>query len=392
MRPSPASPRHIALAALLFVAACAQVPKGPQPEALILQPASFAQLPGWRADNTAEALEPLQKSCALVARKDPAQDFGAAGKVADWLVPCAALEAVPAGDGEAARAYFETYFTPMRATSNGDADGLFTGYYEPSLRGARMRGGPYQYPLYARPDDLVTADLGLFLDSLAGQRVTGRVQQDAKGKIFVPYAKRAEIAALGVPARALAWVDDPVGAFFLEIQGSGRIELDDGTVMHAGYAIQNGHPYTAVGRAMRDDGLFAEDEKITMQKIRAWLSANPQTAQSVMNKNESYVFFEEREAEGAVGAQGVVLTPLRSAAVDRHFIAYGTPLWLDIESPEGPGMRIQRLVIAQDTGGAIKGPVRGDLFWGHGARAEEMAGVMQSRGGYWMLVPKNAAR
>jgi membrane-bound lytic murein transglycosylase A len=204
-----------------------------------------------------------------------------------------------------------------------------------------------------------------------------------------PYENRAAIESGALRGRGLEmlWVDDPVDAFFLQIQGSGRVMLEDGTSLRIGYAGQNGHPYVAIGRELIARGALTR-EAVSMPAIRDWLRANPQEADAVMNRNPSFVFFRELDGDGPVGAQGVALTPGRSLAVDRSFVPYGVPVWLDAEDPVDGEVRVQRLLVAQDTGGAIRGPVRGDVFWGHGPEAEHRAGLMKSRGRYFLLLPK----
>jgi membrane-bound lytic murein transglycosylase A len=368
------------------LAACE--PRPPAAPRLTLTPVAFDALPGWETDRVAEALPALRRSCArLEARPDDAA-AGPAGSgvtVRDWRAPCAALADPGAGDGRAARAYFKRWFRPYRAGNNGEPDGLFTGYYEPELHGARRPGGRYTVPLYGLPRDLVTADLGAFDDSLKGKRITGHVV----GSSLRPYPTRAEIeaGALKGKAQPVVWVDDPVEAFFLEIQGSGRVVLADGTVMRVGYVGQNGRSYRAIGRVLVERGDMTLDQ-VNLFSIKAWLRAHPQDAKALMDRNPAYVFFRELKGEGQVGAEGVALTPGRSLAVDPRFVSYGTPVWLDIESPEAAGARLRRLVIAQDTGSAIKGPVRGDLFWGFGLHAEDMAGRMRARGNYYLLLPR----
>ncbi len=344
----------------------------------------------------------LQRSCkqfAPLADTTPVGPGGVAGLAGDWRAPCAAAAAVPAGDDAAARQMFEHWFAPFLAGNNGAADGLFTGYFEPELRGSRTRQGRYLVPLYGRPADLVTVDLGLFRDDWRGTRIAGRVQQGA----LRPYPTRAEIetGALknqrqtnGSPLE-LVWVDDAVGAFFLEIQGSGRIVFDDGSMIRVGYAATNGRPYVAIGRVLVERGALARED-VTMPSIRAWLAAHPAEAENVMRENPSFVFFRPLPPpasadDGPPGAQGVPLTPGRSLAVDRAFLALGLPVWLDADDPLVPGARLRRLLIAQDTGGAIRGPVRGDVFWGHGDLAAQRAGVMRSAGRYWILLPRGAA-
>ncbi len=318
------------------------------------------------------------------------------GLARDWREPCAALDTVPASDDTMARAALERWFVPYAATNNGDPKGLFTGYYEPELRGSRTRTGRFTVPLFGRPADLITVDLGLFREELRGQRIAGRVRDGA----LRPYPSRAEIvdgalaAAPGGPLE-LVWVDDAIDAFFLEIQGSGRVVLEDGSLMRVGFAAQNGHPYFAIGRELVARGALSR-EQVSMQSIRAWLAANPDEARAVMNKNPSFVFFRPLPPaasadDGPLGSEGVPLTPGRSLAVDRAHLAMGLPLWLDAEDPLEPARRLQRLFVAQDTGGAIRGPVRGDVFWGSGADAAERAGRMRSAGRYWILLPRDTA-
>jgi membrane-bound lytic murein transglycosylase A len=245
-------------------------------------------------------------------------------------------------------------------------------------------------PLYGRPGDLIDVDLGSFDADLKGHRIAGRVE----GQRLMPYYTRAQIDAGALAGRGLElfWVEDPIRSFFMQIQGSGQIDLPDGSRMRVGYAAQNGRPYRAIGRDLVAMGAIARDD-VSLQSIRAWLVAHPDQARGVMEKNPSFVFFRAlpdlAAAPGPLGAMGVPLTPERSLAVDRRFLPLGVPLWLSTTAPwpsgEGP---LQRLVIAQDTGGAIRGPVRGDVFWGSGDAAEAVAGRMQSKGGYWILLPR----
>lgn len=378
--------RFILLSFLLLLVGCADMPEEKKPE-LVLKPARYADLPGWQNDNLSAALPALEKSCARIVKADPARTFGpleAAGTYERWQVSCGALAGVNPSDVAALRLFFETYFQPWQATADGNPDGLFTGYYEASLRGSRTRSERYRYPLHARPDDLVMVQLGDFRDELKGQRIAGRVI----GGNLKPYETRQQIVTGNWPHndKVLVWVDDAVDAFFVQIQGSGVVELDDGSIMRIGYAGQNGHVYYAIGRELIKREYLTK-ENVSMQSIREWLAAHPDEADEIMNTNESYVFFAENAA-GATGGEGVVLTPERSLAIDRSIIPYGMPVWLDAEMPDGQG-RLQRLMMAQDTGGAIRGPVRGDVYWGYGARAETLAGPMKSKGQYWFLLPKN---
>ncbi len=391
--------RLLAAAATSLLAACAATGDGPSPAPapapaapaaeFRLTPARFADLPGWAADDQSAALPALKRSCGRIAAQDPARPVGPdglAGKAGDWRPICAAAAQLPAGDAAAARRFFEARFRPWRAADRDDPEGLFTGYYEPLLAGARTRGGHYVVPLMRRPGDLVEVDLGQFRPALKGQRIAGRVD----GGRLRPYADRAEIEAGALAGRGLEllWVDDAVDAFFLHIQGSGRVRLADGSVVRVGYEAQNGHAYVPIGRLLADRGQIPRDQ-VSMPSIRAWLAAHPAEGRRLMHENPSYVFFRELKGDGPIGAQGVALTPGRSLAVDPGFVAYGLPVWLDAEDPVARGARIRRLMVAQDTGGAIRGPVRGDVFWGFGAEAAERAGLMKSRGGYWLLLPRD---
>ncbi len=378
--------RWAALALIAALAACAPTkPPAPPPDRLVLSPASFGDLAGWSSDGVGEALAALRKSCAR--RLGFADDAavgpkGLAGTVADWRPPCAAVATVNEHDDAAARGFFETWFRPYRCANNDAAEGLFTGYYEPELKGARVRGGGFETPLMKRPPDLVAVELGDFRADWRGERIAGRVV-DSRLK---PYETRTRIDAGALDRLNLGflWVEDPVAAFFLQVQGSGRIDLPDGSQVRVGFDGQNGWPYVAIGRVMIERGLI-DRENATMPGIRAWLAAHPAETKDILNTNPSYVFFREIVGDGPIGSEGVALTPGRSLAVDTKFLPLGAPFWLDVAADDG---KIQRLLIAQDTGGAIRGPVRGDVFWGHGPAAERRAGVMRARGSYFLLLPK----
>jgi membrane-bound lytic murein transglycosylase A len=383
----------------LLLASCVP-PKGPLPQAgpLRLTAVGFAQLPGWAASDPRAALSAFQRSCPKLLALPATAILGTsgyAGTAADWRPACAEAAPLAPGDTTAARAFFESQFAPYRISRGDDAAGLFTGYYEPQLRGSRTRHAPYLTPLYGLPGDMVTADLGVFREGLRGQRLTGRVEQNR----FVPYYPRAEIVKNGLPqAPALVFVDDPVDAFFLQVQGSGRVVLDDGSVVRAAYAGQNGHPYTAVGAVLIQMGELKRED-VSMQSIRAWLAAHPDRADALLDRNASYVFFALQPlgdpALGANGAQGIPLTPGASLAVDGSVHPLGLPLWLDTNAPAAdpaqPDIRLQRLLIAQDTGGAIRGAVRGDVYWGFGPEAGGIAGRMRGNGGVTALLPKSVA-
>lgn len=359
-----------ALIAVFLFAACSGTETAQTP-ARVLTTLNISALPGWEQDNVAEALPALQRSCAVMQKKE------------GWQTPCAAIGRIAANDSNALRHVLADMFTAYAVSDRSNANGLFTGYYEAELQGSATRHGPFQTPIYARPDDLIAVDLGDFKSEWKGKHLAGKVV----GRHLKPYDERGAIAKGSLQSRAqvLAWVDDPVSAFFLAVQGSGRIRLDNGQILRAGYDGTNGRDYVAIGKSMADEG--ALQKPVSLQSIRAWLAAHPDRAESVMDHNPSYVFFRLLNGEGPVGAQGVALTPERSLAVDPSVIHLGAPVWLD--SADGEGRKLQRLMVAQDTGGAIKGVVRGDFFWGYGASAEAKAGPMQSDGRYYLLLPKS---
>jgi membrane-bound lytic murein transglycosylase A len=354
----------------------------PSPAAeLRLVAAAFSQVPGWQSDDHAAALFAFQRSCTALAKKTPAAPIGAGTRAAEWQAACRAAVSVTGPD---ARAFFESHFRPHLATDRCNPEGLFTGYFEAELRGARTESARYHVPIYARPTDLVAVDLGEFKQDLKGQTIFGRITYNT----LAPYPTRAEIerGALKGKGLEIAWADDAVDAFFLHIQGSGRIVLDDGSVIRVGFAGRNGHDYTSIGRELIRDGEMTRD-KVSMQSIRAWLAAHPERGIELMRRNASYIFFRVLDGDGPVGAQGVALTPGRSLAVDPDFVPLGAPVWLDTADPLDAARPLRRLLVAQDTGSAIKGPVRGDLFWGYGRAAAERAGRMNVRGRYYILLP-----
>jgi membrane-bound lytic murein transglycosylase A len=367
-------------------------PVEPAPQ-LGLQPVAFERLDGWQQDDPRDALAAFRRSCdELLTRGDgPLGPDPASGRPADWQEPCSAA-AAPASSASAAaaRSFFEAWFVPYQVHDNGNPEGLFTGYYEPVLNGSRLPSPRYPVPLHLAPPDLRRIDLGSFNPDLAGYSIYGRIESGE----FVPYYSRAEIegGVLVGQRLELLWVDDPIAKFFLQIQGSGQVRLDDGEVVRVGYASQNGQPYRAIGRDLIENGALRQEE-VSLQSIRAWLQTHPQDAAAMMARNRSYIFFREQPqlaaSDGPLGAAGVPLTAGRSLAVDRRFLPLGAPIWLDTSAPWPDGdAPLRRLMVAQDTGGAIKGVVRGDVYWGAGATAEAVAGRMKSTGRYAILLPR----
>lgn len=395
----PSAARVPVLFAALWLAACEPRPAEPPPDALpdrlTLTPVGFAALPGWSEDALSEALPALRRSCARLSGVPDDRELGpqgpsgpVAGTVADWREACAALSALPDGDDVALRSSLERHFAPLAVSNNRETKGVFTGYYEAELRGALAPDERHSWPLYAKPPDLVTADLGSFRADLEGIRLYGRVED---GRL-VPYRDRAEIeaGALAGQGLELVWIDDPVDAFILHVQGSGRVLLEDDRVVRVGFAATNGLPFTAVGQVLLDEGKVAPGQA-TMQHIRDWLRANPEEARDIMRRNRRFTFFRIVEGEGPIGGHGVPLTPGRSLAVDPAFMPLGAPVWLDTTWP-GSQAPLRRLMVAQDIGGAIKGPVRGDFFWGYGEDALHHAGRMKQSGRYFLLLPKAVAQ
>jgi membrane-bound lytic murein transglycosylase A len=338
-------------------------------------PGTFADLPGWSRDDLRAAWPAFQSSCSVI------------GKRADWKEACSIARTVNAGDERAVRLFFETFLVPHRVIApDGSDSGLVTGYYEPLLRGARKQGGPYQTPLYKVPDDMLTIDLAGVYPELKGKRLRGRLQ----GRKVVPYASREEIARADFSGKELLWVDDPVEAFFLEVQGSGRVQLDSGETVRVAYADQNGHPYKSIGKWLIEQGELTS-EQASAQGIKAWIAGHPTRRQELLNVNPSYVFFKEEKLPdpnvGPKGSLGVPLTPQRSVAVDPLAVPYGTVLWLDTTEPMAT-TPLRRAVMAQDTGSAISGAVRIDYFWGWGAQAETQAGRMKQPLRLWALWPR----
>jgi membrane-bound lytic murein transglycosylase A len=339
------------------------------PARFALAPVGFDRLGGWADDRLSAAVAVFLKSCTRYLSRPDTEPLDASaksadfGRVGDWRPLCATARALTPGDDAASRAFFETGFVPMAVSDYGTAEGLFTGYFEIELNGSRRRHGRYQTPIYRKPSDLGT-----------GFRAT-----------------RAEIedGALAGRGLELLWVDDPIDAFFLQIQGSGRVRLRRGS-LGIGYDGQNGQPYVAVGRLLIERGAIPRD-KLTMETIRAWMKENPEAGAALRRENPSYVFFREISGDGPIGSGGVALTAERSLAVDRSFIGLGIPIWLEVEERFASAEAVRRLLVSQDTGGAIKGPVRGDVFWGSGNAASSRAGVMNARGRYYLLLPRAVA-
>lgn len=345
---------------------------------------AFADLPGWTRGKHAAAWPALLNNCDKLV--SPAASGSVRSADPAWVGLCRDARSLVAPDDAQARAFFEAHFRAHRVNGDGSRDGLITGYYEPVLNGSFTRSDRFRYPLYRRPDNLVTVDLARLYPELKGKPLRGRLD----GHRVVPYYSRAEIGDAQKNPLAgdeLLWVDDPVEAFILQVQGSGRVRLPDGSQVAVGYADQNGYPYRSLGARLIELGLMKRED-VTLTSVRDWLAAHPDDTESLLNSNPSYIFFTLRDASlgGPLGSLGVVLTPEASVAVDPAFIPLGTPVWLDTTFPDG--RKLRRLAMAQDTGGAIKGAVRADLFLGQGSDAGRLAGEMKQVGRLYVLLPR----
>jgi len=378
--------------AAVLLASCARPPKEPvvegpvisEPvpekpevpeEVPVLHEVSWEEVSGWLKDDPSLALGALQKSCSALRWRP------------QWQAVCQAEADVEHGSEAEVRAFFEHNFVPYQVRqSDGSTEGLLTGYYVPDLKGSRTASDNYPYPLYSRPDDLLVIDLSEIYPDLGNYRLRGRIE----GHRVIPYWDRGAIDGQERPlaGQELFWVADPVELFFLQIQGSGRILLDDGERVMVNYADQNGYPYRSIGKYLLDRGAMTRDQ-MSMQNIREWARQNPKEVGSLLNQNPSYVFFRElgSDVKSPPGALGVHLTPGRSLAVDRRYIPLGTPVFVETTWPNSD-QPLQRLMMAQDTGGAIKGRIRGDFFWGMGDQAGAQAGRMKQPARFWVLLPR----
>lgn len=341
----------------------------------VLKPADWADIDGFTQDDLSQAWAAWQISCSTLKNRN------------EWQGVCEAASKMEKPDSVAVQAYFREHFTVYQATNLDASDtGLITGYYQPLLKGSRFKSAKYPYPLYSRPDDLITVELASLYPELANKRIRGRLTENK----LIPYYNRAEIDQEPSPLRGreLIWVDDIIDLFFLQIQGSGIVQLESGEQIPVGYADQNGHGYQSIGRLLIERGELTPD-KASMQGIKDWARNNLDKLPELLNSNPSYVFFRELPAglPGPIGALGVPILAERSVAIDPKHIPLGAPLFLSTTYPNSE-KPLKRMVIAQDTGGAIKGGVRADFYWGAGHQAGRQAGAMKQRGRIWVLLPK----
>ena len=393
-------PALIALLALFTMAGCAQIAvepaptlatcpapqacptcpvcpavEPPKPAEKPLQSADWNELPGWNDDDPGAAFTAFVASCRSLERQ------------AHWKPVCASARELTDKSTAALRAWFEAQFQPWALVNpDGSRSGLITGYYEPILKGSRQKARGYTVPVFGPPEDMIVVELAELYPELKHLRLRGRIE----GRKLIPYYSRAEWEPQESKRspEALLWIDDPIDLFFMQIQGSGQVQLADGSRVRLNYADQNGHPYRSIGRWLIDRGEL-KAEQASMQGIKAWAKANPARLAELLNANPSLVFFRELPVEGSgpQGAMGLPLTPERSVAVDPRHVPLGAPIWLATTRPNTT-QTLNRLMLGQDTGGAIRGVVRADFYWGSGTAAGNQAGKMRQQGRMWVLLPR----
>ncbi|BAO27847.1 murein transglycosylase A [Sulfuritalea hydrogenivorans] len=347
----------------------------PKPAERPLQEADWNELPGWNDDDPGIVFGALLASCRSLERQ------------AQWQPVCTSARSVEDKSATALRAWFEAQFRPWALVNpDGSRTGLITGYYEPILKGSRQQSRGYAHPVFGPPEDMIVVELAELYPELKHLRLRGRVE----GRKLVPYYSRAEWTPQESKRspEALLWIDDAIDLFFMQIQGSGQVQLADGSRVRLNYADQNGHPYRSIGRWLIERGEL-KAEQASMQGIKAWAKANPARLAELLNANPSLVFFRELPVEGSgpQGAMGLALTPERSLAIDPRHVPLGAPIWLATTRPNSE-QALTRLMLGQDTGGAIRGVVRADFYWGSGSDAGNQAGKMRQQGRMWVLMPR----
>jgi len=362
-------------------------PKSKPPSIKVtFEPADFTELPGWTSDNHLAAFEAFRASCPTLIKA--AKRDGADDRTLALAAVCRKAVALKDPTRASARAFFEAHFAPHRVIYKSPS-GFLTGYYEPVLKGSRVPTPHYATPIYKRPPDLV--NVVDETERASKNKGYSHLRQTADGLQPYPTRKDIEKGALKDMGLELLYLADPVDAFFMQVQGSGCIKLTDGTTVRVNYAGKNGHPYTSIGRYLVNKKLFPAD-RMSLDSLGEWLRADPERGRKVMWQNASFVFFRElkgRDAAGAMGAMSVTLTPGRSLAVDTAFHKLGTPVYVSAPTLEHATRKggFNRLMVAQDVGSAIKGPERGDIYFGSGAKAGKLAGVTSHRGRFFVLLP-----
>lgn len=367
-------------------------PSKPSPsQDITLKSVDFSDLPHWGSTSMVASLRTFQLSCQKFLKQAPEDSVGNTWltlTAKDWFPSCKAALDTPADSPHLAKHFFETWFQPVVFYQKNPTKGLFTGYYVPEIDASLSKTKKYTVPIYGTPNTLISVNLNRFDPKLPSKQLSGRIE----GHHLVPFYSREEIdqGAIDHDAPIIAYIRSPIDRLFIEIQGSGILRLTDGTTLNLGYAAQNGLPYTAIGKVLLKRGIMSYDA-ISLQSIQAYLHAHPEERDEIIYQNRSFVFFKPITQDGAFGSQNVKLTPGYSLAVDTNWVPLGMPVWLNTSFPD-PQLSthhpLYRLMVAQDTGGAIKGTMRGDVFWGAGPEAEAIAGKMKNTGRYWLLIPK----
>lgn len=357
---------------------------------ITIKKTTYSNLNGWGKTPLNQSLIAFRTSCKTFLKQNPDKWVGTSEiplQIKDWLPACNAAMSLNSPSEIAIKHFFQTFLMPIEFYKHKPIHGLFTGYYMPLLQGSLVKTAKYHVPIYGLPSNLVTVDVGAFKPEFKSMRLVGQVKEHK----LIPFYTREEInkGAIDKTAPVLLWLTNPMDRVFLEIEGSGVVELENGKRVYLGYAGENGAPYMSVAAVLIKDGILTRDNA-SSEKIKQYLTNHPKEIDRVLNQNKSFVFFNELKTQAALGAQGVELTPGYSLAVDRQWVPYGTPVWLNTTIPsQSNPTPLNRLMVAQDTGGAIKGAVRGDTYWGTGEEATFIANHMRAQGRYWLLLPRH---
>lgn len=358
---------------------------------LILFKTSFSHLPNWQTSDETQAFNAFRQSCHEILNRDPQSPFSKltqSGNNHQWQDICLAADDITNPNQTNTKQFFEQWFIPYYVFNNFNSQGLFTGYYLPELQVSHTKDQNYTTPIYAVPHDLIKVNLGLFNPLFNGKYIVGQL----KNNTLAPYPDRTAINNGSIPenTNVIAWANNPIDVFFAQIQGSAIIDFPDHQQLLIGYDADNGHQYTAIGKVLLENHYLSKQD-VSLQSIRTWLLQHPNQINDILNQDKSYVFFRVIGSGGPTGKEGIPLTPRGSLAIDNNYIPLGVPIWLNTNIPQMNNDQFSpfnQLLIAQDVGGAIKGIVRGDVYWGSGDEAAYIAGHMKSKGKYWMLLPK----
>lgn len=385
-QPKKALKFTLSILVVLVLNGCFNESKTPEiTSALKVKKTSFNDITDWNKDNFAEVIPVFIKNCGVILNNKKEYIYSSQIKIktADYQAICRRFSNKNIKNSEQMKKFLEDEFTPYLISDGDNEEGKFTSYYEAEINASFEKTDEYKYPVYGKPSDLIEINLKDFDTTLPNVRLVGRIE---KGK-FIPYYNRREIENNGIKAPVIMWGNDLVDIHFMQIQGSAIAHMSDGSDLRIGYADNNGHKFRGIGGILLSKKLI-QPKDASMTKIREWLRNNPQKAADLMAENERFIFQRLSDADGPLGALGVSLTAGRSIAVDNHYIPLGAIMWLDTYNPDRQNIR--KVVFAQDIGGAIKGVVRGDYFWGHGEQALKQAGRMNSVGKYYVLAPKKS--